>query len=58
MNAKLKTLLKVAAAIVIPGAGIYLVATAIMKDVEERKEFREYIRKTYGEDSEYVDRYQ
>ena len=58
MNAKLKTLLKVVAIVAVPGAGIYFLARTILRDLDERREFREYISKTYGEKSNYVDRYQ
>lgn len=56
MNSKLKTLLKVAAAAVVPGALVFLVLDALVKD-SERKEFRKYVHKTYGEGSKYVDNY-
>lgn len=56
MNSTLKTVLKVTAAVVIPGGAIYLVASMLLKDSEKRA-FKEYIRKTYGEASNYVDTY-
>jgi hypothetical protein len=56
MNSTLKTALKIAAAVIIPGAAIFLLATLIMKE-SERREFKEYLRKTYGEASKYVDNY-
>lgn len=61
MDAKLKTLLKVMAIAVVPGACVVWLASLIGKEIlrntEERREFRAYILKTYGEDSTYVDRY-
>ena len=56
MNSTLKTILKVTAAVVIPGGAIYLVASILLKD-SEKKAFKDYIRKTYGEASSYVDTY-
>jgi hypothetical protein len=53
VNAKLKTLLKVAVIVAVPGAAIYLIAKKILEDVAERQEFREYVRRTYGEGSKY-----
>jgi hypothetical protein len=59
---KLKTLLKVAAIAIIPGACVVWLAREVGKEIlreaEERKEFQAYILKTYGKDSDYVDRYQ
>ena len=61
VNAKLKTALKVAAIAIVPGLGVLWLATKIgneiVREAEERKEFKAYILKTYGKDSEYVDRY-
>lgn len=56
MNATLKTVLKVTAAVVVPGGVILLLANAILRDSEKRA-FKDYIRKTYGEASNYVDTY-
>ncbi len=47
MNPTLKTILKVAAIVLVPGAAIYFVTKAII-DLSNKKEFRDYIRKTYG----------
>jgi hypothetical protein len=58
VNSTLKTILKVAAVVAVPGMGIYLLARTILRDLDEKREFREYINKTYGEGSNYVDRYQ
>jgi hypothetical protein len=58
MNSTLKTILKIAAVVVVPGMGVFLLARTILRDLDERREFREYINKTYGEGSNYVDRYQ
>jgi hypothetical protein len=52
MNATLKTILKIAAAVVIPGAGIYFVLKTVA-EAAQKQEFRNYIRKTYGKGSWY-----
>jgi hypothetical protein len=59
MDSTLKTILKVAAVAVVPGAAIFLLAGMLLKTGEERKEreFKKYIHKTYGEGSRYVDNY-
>lgn len=51
MDSRWKMALKVAAAIIIPGAGIILVVKALI-DANEKREFRDYIQKTYGKDDE------
>jgi hypothetical protein len=56
MNSTLKTILKVTAAVVVPGGLVILAASAILRN-SEKEEFRKYIRKTYGEASNYVDTY-
>jgi hypothetical protein len=56
MDSTLKTVLKVAAAVVVPGAAVFFVAKWLLKDVE-KEAFKKYIRKTYGEGSNYVDTY-
>jgi hypothetical protein len=53
MNPKLKTVLKVAAIAVVPGMGVLWLASKFVKDLSERQEFREYVRKTYGKGSKY-----
>ena len=62
MNAKLRTALKVAAIAIVPGLGVLwlarVIGEGILRDAAERKEFQAYILKTYGKDSNYVDRYQ
>jgi hypothetical protein len=58
VNSKLKTLLKVTAIAVVPGLGVLWLARTILRDLNDRQEFRAYIRKTYGKDSKYVDHYQ
>ena len=61
MNDKLKAILKVAAAVAIPGAGLYFGIKWLAKEIES-SEFRTYVRKTYGKGSKFehdnVDRYQ
>jgi len=52
----LKTILKIAAVAVVPGAGVYYLVRSILKELE-RAEFRAHIRRTYGEGSKYEDRY-
>jgi hypothetical protein len=52
VNDRLKTILKVAAAVAIPGAGIYFGIKWLAQEVETH-EFREYVRKTYGKGSKY-----
>ena len=60
MNDRLKTILKVAAAVAIPGAGLYFGIKWLAKEIETQ-EFRTYVRKTYGKGSKFeydnVDRY-
>lgn len=56
MNPTLKTLLKAAAAVVIPGGLVVLIVSEMLKDAE-RREFKKYLRATYGEGSRYVDTY-
>ena len=56
MNSTLKTILKVTAAAIVPGAAIFLVGAWLLKD-REKEEFRKYIRSTYGDGSNYVDNY-
>ena len=52
MNDRLKAILKVAAAIAIPGAGLYFGIKWFAKEIENH-EFREYVRKTYGKGSKF-----
>ena len=52
MDSKLKTILKVAAAIAIPGMGVYFGVKWLAKEIENQ-EFREYVRKTYGKGSKF-----
>ena len=52
MNDRLKTILKVAAAVAIPGAGIYFGLKWFAKEIED-VEFRNYVRKTYGKGSKF-----
>ena len=52
MNDRLKTILKVAAAVAIPGAGLYLAAKWLGKEIDNA-DFREYVRKTYGKGSKF-----
>lgn len=54
MNDRLKTILKVAAAVAIPGAGLYFGIKWLAKEIETQ-EFRTYVRKTYGKGSKYED---
>jgi hypothetical protein len=56
MNSTLKTILKVTAAVVVPGAAIFMVGAWLLKDVE-KEAFKKYIHKTYGDGSKYVDNY-
>jgi hypothetical protein len=53
MNSTLKSILKVTAIVVVPGMTILWMANRIAKDLNERQEFREYIRKNYGKGSKY-----
>jgi hypothetical protein len=54
MDATLKTLLKITAALVIPGGMAILIISELFK-ASDRREFKNYVRKTYGEGSNYVD---
>ncbi len=52
MDDRLKIVLKVAAAIAIPGASIYFGLKWLAKEIEGQ-EFRTYVRKTYGKGSKF-----
>lgn len=52
MNSTLKKVLKIGAAIAIPGAILFLAAKKLTDELD-KAEFREYVRKTYGEGSKY-----
>lgn len=56
MNQTLKAALLVGAVIVIPGMGLFLLAKAAWKEIDEREKFRQYVKKTYGKESSYVER--
>ena len=56
MNRVLKDLLWVGAVIVVPGLGIALLIKHFASDVSERRKFQEYVKKTYGKASSYVER--
>jgi len=51
MNPKLKTLLKIATAVVIPGAGIYFLTKYLAEEIE-RREFKNYIQEHYSNNEE------
>lgn len=53
MNLKLKSILKVAAIAIIPGMTVLWLASKFVKDLNERQEFREYIRQNYGKGSKF-----
>jgi hypothetical protein len=53
MKPSLKSILKVAAIAIIPGMTVLWLASKFVKDLNERQEFREYVRKTYGKGSKY-----
>lgn len=56
MNRTLKDLLWIGAVIVVPGLGMFLLAKKVWHDVDEKEQFKQYVRKTYGKASNYVER--
>ncbi len=56
MNHTLKTILWIGAIIVVPGLGVALLAKKIYTETDENSKFKEYVRKTYGKASNYVER--
>jgi hypothetical protein len=56
VNKVLRDLLWVGAVIVVPGLGLALLIKALASDASEKQKFREYVKKTYGKYSEYVER--
>jgi hypothetical protein len=54
-NGTLKKLLWVGAVVVMPGLGVALLAKKIASDRKKERQFREYVRKTYGNESSYHD---
>ena len=52
MNDRLKTVLKLAAAVAIPGAGLYFGIKWLAKEIDQQ-EFRKYVQKTYGKGSKF-----
>lgn len=53
MNSTLKKLLTVGAVIAVPGFWLYIVTKRIAEDLDEKRQFKEHIRKNYGEGSKY-----
>jgi len=56
VNRVLKDLLWVGAVIVVPGLGLALMVKYFASDASERRKFQEYVKKTYGKESNYVER--
>jgi hypothetical protein len=56
VNKVLRDLLWVGAVIVVPGLGLALVVKWFASDASEKRKFQEYVKKTYGRQSEYVER--
>jgi hypothetical protein len=53
---RLKDALWVGAVVVIPGAWAFWLIKKILKDVDEKAAFREYVHRTYGYGSRYQDK--
>lgn len=42
--------------IVVPGMGVALMVRNILKNSNDKKQFKQYIRRTYGKNSSYIER--
>lgn len=57
VNRMLKNMLWVGAVILVPGLGVALLAKKIIKDANDKQEFRDHVKKTYGYASHYQDQH-
>jgi hypothetical protein len=53
VNRTLKEVLWLGAIIVVPGLGLALIVKKLYTDLDSNQEFREHVRKNYGEGSKY-----